>query len=137
MISFSQMQKMITSELRLKKLYGSKFDSATNISPVLTGMPHGSGTTSKVETGAVALVEVYEAYREMFENLESMRKELDEMLPSLGNDDDIAIMRYRYIFGYSPKMIPRKINLSERSVFYHLLHSERELIKTFPERISE
>ena len=137
MISLTSMQSMIACEMRLKKLYGTKFETATNISPVLSGMPHGSNVSSKVESGAVAMVEIYEAYREMLESLGSMRQELNELISSLDNDDDIAIMRYRYIFGYSPKMIPNKVKLSLRSVFYHLSHAEKTLIRLYPERVME
>lgn len=136
MVSFVLMQRYIMSENRLKKLYGKKFEQATNISPVLSGMPHGSSrTSSKVESGAVEMVEVYEAYREMLEKLHEMREELNEMLSSLENEDDVAIMRYRYIFGYNPSRIPRKVNLSVRSVFYHLSSAEKTLMKLYPERV--
>ena len=135
MISFTQMQNMIAIENRLLKLYGKKFERATNISPVLSGMPHGSAVKSKVESGAVDMAEVLEAYEEMYDKLRDAREELYTLIQSLENPDDIAVMRYRYIFGYSPSMIPIKINLSERSVFYHLSAAEKALIKMFPERV--
>ena len=135
MISLSRMRTLIGYEQRLKWGYTRKLADATRITSVLTGMPRGSGNHSQVETGAIELSEVGRAYREVFEALEEMRAELDPLLSTLENSDDIAVMRLRYMDGYRPNEIPDTIFLSERSVYYHLNNAERLLITMHPDKV--
>lgn len=135
MISLSRMRTLIGYEQRLKWGYTRKLADATRITSVLTGMPRGSGNHSQVETGAIELSEVGRAYREVFEALEEMRAELDPLLSTLENSDDIAVMRLRYMDGYRPNEIPDAIFLSERSVYYHLNNAERLLITMHPDKV--
>lgn len=135
MISLSRMRTLIGYEQRLKWGYTRKLADATRITSVLTGMPRGSGNHSQVETGAIELSEVGRAYREVFEALEEMRAELDPLLSTLENSDDIAVMRLRYMDGYRPNEIPDTIFLSERSVYYHLNNAERQLITMHPDKV--
>ncbi len=134
-ISFERMRTLIRCEQRLKRRYGRLFAKATDISVSLTGMPHGSGIHSKVESGAVEMVEAEEVYREAIDTLTAMRAELDELLPDLEDSDDIAVIRYRYIYGYDLDMIPEKMALSERAMFYHLSSAEKKLLRLFPEKV--
>ena len=135
MISLSRMRTLIGYEQRLKWGYTRKLADATRITSVLTGMPRGSGNHSQVENGAIELSEVGRAYREVFEALEEMRAELDPLLSTLENSDDIAVMRLRYMDGYRPNEIPDAIFLSERSVYYHLNNAERLLITMHPDKV--
>jgi len=137
MVSLSRMRTLISYERRLQFRYQKKLSSATRITPQLTGLPHGSGNYNPVETGAIELAEVEDAYREILDELKSMRAELDQLLKQLDNPDDIGIMRLRYIEGMELKQIPDAVNLSERAMFYHLSSAEKKLIRMFPDRVSK
>ena len=137
MVSLSRMRMLISYEQRLQWNYTKKLSEATRITSVLTGMPRGSGNHSQVESGAIRLAEVSDAYREVFDTLAAMRAELEPLLASLDNPDDIAVMRLRYMDGYRPSEIPDAIFLSERSVYYHLVGAERKLISMYPDQITK
>lgn len=137
MVNLSRMRTLIGYERRLQFRYQKKLADATRITPQLTGMPHGTGLHSKVEAGAIELAEVEEAYREILDELKAMRAELDPMLRSLDNPDDIGIMRLRYIMGRSPEDIPDEIHLSRRAMFYHLSGAERKLMRMYPDKITK
>lgn len=135
MVNLSRMRVLISLERRLQFRYQKKLSSVTRITTQLTGMPHGSGVHSKVEDGAIELAEVEEAYREVLEDLQIMRDELEQLLPSLDNPDDIGIMRLRYIIGRCPEDIPDEVNLSRRAMFYHLAGAERKLARMYPDKV--
>lgn len=136
MVNLSRMRILIGLERRLQFRYQKKLANATRITSHLTGMPRGSGNHSQVEDGAIELAEVEEAYREVLDELKQMRNELEELLHSLDNPDDIGIMRLRYVEGIPLQRIPEIVNLSERAMFYHLSGAEKKLTRMFPERIS-
>lgn len=135
MVNLSRMRMLIGYERRLKFRYQKKLASATKITTQLTGMPRGSGNHSQVETGAIELAEVEEAYREVLDELKVMRAELEQLLPSLDNPDDIGIMRLRYLDGCNIRDIPAAVCLSERAMFYHLSGAERKLISKYPDKV--
>jgi len=136
MVNLSRMRMLIGYERRIKFRYQKKLASATRITTQLTGMPRGSGNSSQVETGAIELAEVEEAYREVLDELKAMRVELEQLLPSLDNPDDIGIMRLRYLDGCNIRDIPAAVCLSERAMFYHLSGAERKLIAKYPEKVT-
>ena len=136
MVNLSRMRMLIGYERRIKFRYQKKLASATRITAQLTGMPRGSGNSSQVETGAIELAEVEEAYREVLDELNAMRAELEQLLPSLDNPDDIGIMRLRYLDGFNIRDIPAAVCLSERAMFYHLSGAERKLIAKYPEKVT-
>jgi len=136
MINLSRMRTLISYERRLQFRYQKKLSSATRITTQLTGMPRGSATHSQVESGAIELAEVEEAYREILDELKGMRAELDQLLVTLDNPDDIGIMRLRYIEGMDLKLIPDAVNLSERAMFYHLCGAERKLTQMYPDKVA-
>lgn len=136
MVNLSRMRMLIGYERRIKFRYQKKLASATRITTQLTGMPRGSGNSSQVETGAIELAEVEEAYREVLDELRTMRAELEQLLPSLDNPDDIGIMRLRYLDGCNIRDIPAAVCLSERAMFYHLSGAERKLIAKYPEKVT-
>ena len=134
---YDRMRTLISCENRLRRRYQRKLSSVTRITAVLTGMPRGTGNHSRVEDGAIELAEVEDAYREILDELKSMRAELEQLLPSLDNPDDIAVMRLRYIDGHDVKAIPAAVCLSERAMFYHLSSAEKKLIRMFPDNICD
>ena len=135
MVNLSRMRVLIGYERRLRFRYQKKLANATKVTTVLTGMPRATGNHSQVEDGAIELAEVEEAYREMLDELKAMKAELEDMLKTLDNPDDIGIMRLRYIEGMDLRMIPEAVNLSERAMFYHLSGAERKLMRMYPDRI--
>lgn len=135
MVNLSRMRMLIGYERRIQFRYQKKLASATRITAQLTGLPRGSGNHSQVEDGAIELAEVREAYREVIEELQAMRDELEQLLPSLDNPDDIGIMRLRYMDGCDLKDIPDAVCLSERAMFYHLAGAERKLMRMYPGRV--
>jgi len=136
MINLSRMRTLISYERRLKFRYQKKLAKATRITFQLTGMPRATGNHSQVESVAIDLVEVEEAYKEILSELKAMRGELGELLPYLDNPDDIGIMRLRYIDGCDLYAIPDAVGLSERAMFYHLSGAERKLIGMFPDKVT-
>ena len=137
MVNLSRMRTLISYERRLQFRYMRKLSSATRITPQLTGLPKGTGSHNQVEDGAIELAEVEEAYREILEELKSMRAELAQLLPYLDNPDDIGIMRLRYIDGCDLHDIPDAVCLSERGMFYHLSGAERKLMRMFPDKVTK
>lgn len=136
MVNLTKMRMLIRHEQRLMRRKDRIFANATKVTTVLTGMPHGgNGNKSQVETGAIELAEVEESYREVLDELNEMRKELEEMLVQLDDPDDIGIMRLRYIVGHYPEEIPDLVNLSRRAMFYHLSGAEKKLMRLFPDKV--
>jgi len=137
MINLSRMQVLIGIKRRLLEKYQRKYEGATKITATLTGMPRGSDNHSKVEDGAVEMLDIMEAYREVFDDLERMQDELEQLLPALNDEDDRAIMRLRYIFGHKPEEIWVEVGMSRRAMFYHLAGSERSLLRMFPDKVTK
>lgn len=136
MVNLTKMRMLIRHEQRLMRRKDRIFANATKVTTVLTGMPHGgNGNKSQVETGAIELAEVEESYREVLDELNTMREELEGMLVQLDDPDDIGIMRLRYIVGHYPEEIPDLVNLSRRAMFYHLSGAEKKLIRLFPDKV--
>ena len=135
MINLNRMRFLIGYEQRLQFDRLKKLSKATKITTVITGMPRGSGTGNQTENGAIELAEVEDAYREVVAELKTMRRELEQLLPSLDNPDDIGIMRLRYIDGKKLQDIPDAVGLSERAMYYHLAGAERKLSRMFPGKV--
>lgn len=135
MVNLSRMQMLIGIERRLKDRYRRSFEGATKITTQITGMPRSSGNHSQVEKGAVEMAEISDAYKEMFTDLEAMRSELNELLPSLKDPDDIAIMRLRYLSGRRPEEIWQELFMARRTMFYHLNKAERLLVLAHPDKV--
>lgn len=135
MVNLNRMRILIAYKQRLHFERLKKFAKATKITTTITGMPRGSGTGKQVEDGAIAMSEIEDVYREIWAELKPMQDELDELLPSLDNPDDIAVMRLRYIYGKRLQDIPGIVCLSERAMYYHLGGAERKLARMFPTRV--
>ena len=108
---------------------------ATKITTVLTGMPRASGNHSQVEDGAIRLADLQEAYAEVLSDLHDMRAVLDPLIDELENADDRAVMRLRYIKGFSPEDIAEAIHRSDRSIYYYLSRAENEICRKHPDKV--
>lgn len=135
MVNLNRMRFLIVYEQRLRFDRMKKLAKATKITTTITGMPRGSGTGNKIQDGAIELAEVEDAYREVISELMAMRTELEQLLPSLDNPDDIGIMRLRYIDGWRLQDIPDAVCLSERAMYYHLAGAERKLVRMYPDKV--
>ena len=135
MVNLNRMRFLIVYEQRLRFDRMKKLAKATKITTTITGMPRGSGTGNKIQDGAIELAEVEDAYREVISELMAMRTELEQLLPSLDNPDDIGIMRLRYIDGWRLQDIPDAVCLSERAIYYHLAGAERKLVRMYPDKV--
>ena len=135
MVNLYRMRVLIAYEQRLRFDRLKKLSKATKITTTITGMPHGTGNASKVEDGAIVLAEVEDAYREVIDELKTMRDELNQLLQSLDNPDDIGVMRLRYMDGWRLQDIPDAVCISERAMYYHLAGAERKLAKMFPDKV--
>ena len=76
-----------------------------------------------------------DAYREILDELQRMRDALDPLIDTLDNADDRAVMRLRYIKGYSPEDIADAIYRTNRSIYYYLARAEKQLVKMYPDQI--
>ena len=108
---------------------------ATKITTVLTGMPRGGKQSNQVEDGAIKLAELNEAYAEVSNELHYMQVELQPLINDLDNADDRAVMRLRYINGFSPEDIAEAIHRTDRSIYYYLSRAENELCRKHPDKV--
>jgi DNA-directed RNA polymerase specialized sigma24 family protein len=110
---------------------------ATKITTVLTGMPRGGGQHDQVQDGAIRVAELRDAYREIMEELETAQAALDPLISELEDADDRAVMRLRYIKGFSPEDIAEAIHRTDRSVYYYLSRAEDQLARRFPGHVAK
>jgi len=137
MVNLYRMRQLMRRTLKVQWKIEQEEAKATKITAVMTGMPHGGAGHDQVADGAISIVEIKAAYREVLAELESMRKELDPLISSLDNPDDRAVMRLRYINGFSPEDIAEAIHRTDRSIYYYLSRAEDQLTRKFPDKVSK
>lgn len=137
MVNFYRMRQLMRRTLKVQWKIEQEEAKATKITSVMTGMPHGGSGHDQVADGAISISEIKAAYKEVLDELEGMRKELDPLINSLDNPDDRAVMRLRYINGFSPEDIAEAINRTDRSIYYYLSRAEDQLARKFPDKVSK
>lgn len=137
MVNLYRMRQLIRQTVKVQWKLEQEEARATKITTVLTGMPRGGGNHDQVQDGAIKIAELKDAYREVLNELEEMRKVLDPLINSLENPDDRAVMRLRYIKGFSPEDIADAICKTDRSVYYYLSRAEDQLVRKYPEDVSK
>lgn len=135
MVELFQMRLLMRRTLKVQWRIEQEEAKATKTTTVITGMPHGGCGHDKVAEGAINIMEIKAAYREVIGELERMRGELDPLIDSLENPDDRAVMRLRYIKGFSPEDIAEAIHRTDRSIYYYLSRAEDQLARKFPEKV--
>lgn len=135
MINLNRMRILIAYKQRLQFDRLKVLAKATKITASITGMPHGGGTGKQIEDGAIELAEIEAAYHEIIEELHRMQTELADIVTSLEDPDDIAVIRLRYLYCKRLQDIPDAIHLSERAMYYHLSGAERKLSRMFPDKV--
>lgn len=136
MVNLSEMSRIIRSADKVLVEIEKAEQTATRTTSHIDGMPRVSRRTSLVERGAVKAVDLEEAYCETVRKVQAMRRELSEMIDSLPDIDDRAVMRLRYINGYKPERIAEGIFRSERDVFRRIQKAKEQLAEMFPDRFT-
>ena len=137
MVNLYRMRQLIRQTVKIQWRLEQEQAKATKITTVLTGMSRGGGQRDQVQDGAIKLAELKEAYREIISELEQMRNELDPLISDLDNADDRAVIRLRYIKGFSPEDIAEAICRTDRSVYYYLSRAEDQLARRFPDKVKK
>ena len=136
-INLFRMRQLIRDTVKLQWRVEQEVAKATKITTVLTGMPRGGKQNKQVEDGAIRLADLKEAYAEVLSELHDMRVILDPLINELDNADARAVMRLRYIKGYSPEDIAEAIHRSDRSIYYYLSRAEDQIARKFPKQVSK
>lgn len=137
MINLYRMRQLIRQTVKVQWRIEREEAKATKITTTLTGMPRGSGNHSKIEDGAIKITELKGAYEEVMTELTAMRKELSPLIDTLDNADDRAVMRLRYIKGFSPEDIGEAIHRTDRSIYYYLSRAEEQIAKRYPDKVTK
>ena len=137
MINLFRMRQLLRQTVKVQWRIEQEEARATKITTVLTGMPRGGGQHDQVQDGAIRVAELRDAYREIMEELETAQAALDPLISKLDDADDRAVMRLRYIKGFSPEDIAEAIHRTDRSVYYYLSRAEDQLARRFPDRVAK
>lgn len=137
MINLFRMRQLLRQTVKVQWRIEQEEARATKITTVLTGMPRGGGQHDQVQDGAIRVAELRDAYREIMEELETAQGALDPLISELEDADDRAVMRLRYIKGFSPEDIAEAIHRTDRSVYYYLSRAEDQLARRFPDKVAK
>ena len=137
MINLFRMRQLLRQTVKVQWKIEQEEARATKITTVLTGMPRGGGQHDQVQDGAIRVAELRDAYREIMEELETAQAALDPLISELDDADDRAVMRLRYIKGFSPEDIAEAIHRTDRSVYYYLSRAEDQLARRFLDKVSK
>lgn len=137
MINLFRMRQLLRQTVKVQWRIEQEEARATKITTVLTGMPRGGGQHDQVQDGAIRVAELKDAYREIMEELETAQAALDPLISKLEDADDRAVMRLRYIKGFSPEDIAEAIHRTDRSVYYYLSRAEDQLARRFPDKVAK
>lgn len=137
MVNLYKMRKLMRQTIKIRWRVEQVTARATKTTTILTGMPRGGVGHDPVSDGAIQIDEIKAAYKEVLNELERMQNELNPMINILENPDDRAVMRLRYIEGYSPEDIAEAINRTDRSVYYYLSRAEDQLVRKYPDKVSK
>lgn len=137
MINLFRMRQLLRQTVKVQWRIEQEEARATKITTVLTGMPRGGGQHDQVQDGAIRVAELRDAYREIMEELETAQSALDPLISELEDADDRAVMRLRYIKGFSPEDIAEAIHRTDRSVYYYLSRAEDQLARRFPDKVAK
>jgi len=137
MVNLFRMRQLMRQTLKVRWRIEQEEARATKTTTVLTGMPRGGAQHDQVQDGARAIAEVKAAYHEVLAEIERMREELDPLITTLPNPDDRAVLRLRYINGFSPEDIAEAIHRTDRAIYYYLSRAEDQLTRRHPDKVSK
>ena len=136
-INLYRMRQLLRQTVKVQWRIEQEAAKATKITTVLTGMPRGGSQNNQVQDGAIRIAELRDAYREIMDEITSLQAALDPLISTLDNADDRAVMRLRYIKGFSPEDIAEAIHRTDRSVYYYLSRAEDQLARRFPDKVAK
>ena len=103
---------------------------ATSIGVKLSGMPHAGGNTSRVETGAVAIVDLDDELIKRAEIYKSLVREADQKIAQIKQDKFREVLTRKYLCLQSWKTIRDEMDYKdEKSVYRCHGYALRELQK--------
>ena len=137
MVYLYRMRQLLRQTVKVQWKLEQEQARATKVTTVLTGMPRGGGQHDQTSDGAIKIAELKEAYAEILDELERMQGELDPLISTLENADDRAVMRLRYIKGFSPEDIAEAIHRTDRSVYYYLSRAEDQLARKYQDKVQK
>lgn len=131
MVDFARMRTLLRivpkACFELEQLMSSAVGGTTNLSD----MPKGGSSGDKLERDVIRVAELREAYQEAFDELDAMKNELQPLLRKLKDEDVRAVMRLRYLVGYSPDEIDQdgRLPMSRATIYRMLRNGEQEVKK--------
>ena len=137
MVNLYRMRQLLRQTVKVQWRIEQEEARATKITTTLTGMPRGGAQHDQVQDGAIRIVELRDAYREIVDEIAEAQAVLNPLINALENADDRAVMRLRYIKGFSPEDIAEAIHRTDRSVYYYLSRAEDQLVRKFPDVVSK
>lgn len=136
-INLYRMRQLLRQTVKVQWRIEQEAAKATKITTILTGMPRGGSQNNQVQDGAIRIAELRDAYREIMDEITSLQAALDPLISTLDNADDRAVMRLRYIKGFSPEDIAEAIHRTDRSVYYYLSRAEDQLARKYPDQVTK
>lgn len=113
---------------RLKLKRSRIMDSATKVTPALTGMPGSASVGDKVSAAAVKLTALEEAYQSALEELDKLTALAREEIDKITDTDMHAILYLRYVKGIGPMRIINMVHMSRTQVYRYLTIGENALV---------
>lgn len=126
-VDFRKMRKLINRLPMARFRVDQAKSRATRITPILTGMPHGSGGTSQTEDGAILIMIASEKYESMKAELKELQDTLSPIIEGLQDPLPKNVMRMRYMECRSVREIAYFLNYSEQHIFRILQRTERKI----------
>ena len=127
------MQSVRKAEIELVSLTAKKqhfMDLATSIGVNLTGMPGGQGGGSRVETGAIGLIDLIGECTDKEREYVALVKKAEELIAKIPNENFRKVLTLRYICCNSWKTVRDKMGYKdEKSVYRCNGFALRELQK--------
>ena len=127
MIDFRKMRKLINRLPMARFRVDQAKSRATRVTPVLTGMPRGSGGGSQTEEGAILIMIASEKYESMKAELKKMQDTLSPIIEGISDPLQKNVLRMRYMECRSVREIAYFLNYSEQHIFRILQRVERKL----------
>lgn len=129
MVDFVRMRWLIKKVPKLNFDIERAESNATISGIGYSDMPKAQSRGDRMERSVISLSDARDAYNEVINELNGMRKELIPMIDTLEDPDARAVMRLRYIHGYSPDEIAdRNIALMSRASVYRWLRKSESAI---------
>lgn len=126
-VDFRKMRKLINRLPMARFRIDQAKSRATRVTPVLTGMPRGSGGGSQTEEGAILIMIASEKYESMKAELKEMQNMLSPIIEGIEDPLQKNVMRMRYMESRSVREIAYFLNYSEQHVFKILQRTERKI----------